>query len=48
MFFTLLIGFLTAVPYSSIDINLLTLAATGASLGSSASDIGADDERFHV
>jgi MFS transporter, DHA1 family, multidrug resistance protein len=38
--FTLLLGFLTAVPYSGIDINLPALAATGASLGKSASDVG--------
>jgi DHA1 family bicyclomycin/chloramphenicol resistance-like MFS transporter len=31
--FTLLLGFLAAVPYSGIDINLPTLAATGATLG---------------
>src|SRR5499427_2236368 len=38
--FTLLLGFLAAVPYSAIDINLPALAATGASLGASASDVG--------
>ena len=38
--FTLLLGFLAAVPYSGIDINLPALAATGASLGTSSSDIG--------
>jgi MFS transporter, DHA1 family, multidrug resistance protein len=38
--FTLLLGFLAAVPYSGIDINLPALAATGASLGRSASDVG--------
>jgi DHA1 family bicyclomycin/chloramphenicol resistance-like MFS transporter len=38
--FTLLLGFLAAVPYSGIDINLPALAATGASLGKSASDVG--------
>jgi MFS transporter, DHA1 family, multidrug resistance protein len=30
--FTLLLGFLAAVPYSGIDINLPALAATGATL----------------
>src|SRR5262249_12748958 len=38
--FTLLLSFLAAVPYSGIDINLPALAATGASLGTSPSDIG--------
>src|SRR4029077_6680583 len=38
--FTLLLGFLAAVPYSGIDINLPALAATGATLGASASDVG--------
>ena len=38
--FTLLLGFLAAVPYSGIDINLPALAATGVSLGRSASDVG--------
>jgi MFS transporter, DHA1 family, multidrug resistance protein len=38
--FTLLLGFLAAVPYSGIDINLPALAATGASLGTSPSDVG--------
>jgi DHA1 family bicyclomycin/chloramphenicol resistance-like MFS transporter len=38
--FTLLLGFLAAVPYSGIDINLPALAATGASFGKSASDVG--------
>ena len=38
--FTLLLGFLAAVPYSGIDINLPALAATGTSLGKSASDVG--------
>lgn len=38
--FTLLLGFLAAVPYSGIDINLPALAATGASLGRSVSDVG--------
>jgi DHA1 family bicyclomycin/chloramphenicol resistance-like MFS transporter len=38
--FTLLLGLLTAVPYSGIDINLPALAATGAALGASASDVG--------
>ncbi|MBC9878649.1 multidrug effflux MFS transporter [Bradyrhizobium sp. INPA01-394B] len=38
--FTLLLGLLAAVPYSGIDINLPALAATGATLGASASDVG--------
>ncbi|MGY4173781.1 MFS transporter [Bradyrhizobium sp. USDA 4529] len=38
--FTLLPGLLAAVPYSGIDINLPALAATGASLSRSASDVG--------
>ncbi|MGY8708657.1 multidrug effflux MFS transporter [Bradyrhizobium sp. 18BD] len=38
--FTLLLGALAAVPYSGIDINLPALAATGAALGVSASDVG--------
>ena len=38
--FTLLLGFLAAVPYSGIDINLPALAATGATLGASASEVG--------
>jgi MFS transporter, DHA1 family, multidrug resistance protein len=38
--FTLLLGFLTAVPYSGIDINLPALAATGATLGVSPSEVG--------
>ena len=38
--FTLLLGFLAAVPYSGIDINLPALAATGATLGVSASEVG--------
>lgn len=38
--FTLLIGFLAAVPYSGIDINLPALAATGATLGVSPSEVG--------
>ncbi|MCK1274100.1 multidrug effflux MFS transporter [Bradyrhizobium sp. 61] len=38
--FTLLLGFLAAVPYSGIDINLPALAATGATLDASASDVG--------
>ena len=38
--FTLLLGFLAAVPYSGIDINLPALAATGASLSASPSDVG--------
>jgi DHA1 family bicyclomycin/chloramphenicol resistance-like MFS transporter len=38
--FTLLLGFLAAVPYSGIDINLPALSATGAALNASASDVG--------
>jgi DHA1 family bicyclomycin/chloramphenicol resistance-like MFS transporter len=38
--FTLLLGLLAAVPYSGININLPALAATGATLGVSASDVG--------
>jgi DHA1 family bicyclomycin/chloramphenicol resistance-like MFS transporter len=38
--FTLLLGFLAAVPYSGIDINLPALAATGATFGVSASEVG--------
>ena len=46
--FTLLLGFLAAVPYSGIDINLPALAATGASLDSSASDVGLTMSAFMV
>jgi DHA1 family bicyclomycin/chloramphenicol resistance-like MFS transporter len=38
--FTLLLGFLAAVPYSGIDINLPALAATGAALRASQSRVG--------
>ena len=38
--FTVLLGFLAAVPYSGIDINLPALAATGATLGASPSHVG--------
>jgi MFS transporter, DHA1 family, multidrug resistance protein len=38
--FTLLLGLLAAVPYSGIDINLPALAATGAMLGVSLSEVG--------
>lgn len=38
--FTLLLGFLAAVPYSGIDINLPALTATGATLGASPSEVG--------
>jgi MFS transporter, DHA1 family, multidrug resistance protein len=38
--FTLLLGFLAAVPYSGIDINLPALAATGVAFGKNASDVG--------
>lgn len=38
--FTVVLGFLAAVPYSGIDINLPALAATGAALGASPSHVG--------
>ena len=38
--FTLVLGFLAAVPYSGIDINLPALAATGATLDVSPSEVG--------
>jgi DHA1 family bicyclomycin/chloramphenicol resistance-like MFS transporter len=38
--FTLLLGFLAAVPYSGIDINLPALSVTGATLGVSSSEVG--------
>src|SRR4029077_8823583 len=38
--FTLLLGFLAAVPYSGIDINLPALAATCATLSVSPSEVG--------
>ena len=38
--FMLMLGFLAAVPYSGIDINLPALAATGATLGVSPSQVG--------
>jgi DHA1 family bicyclomycin/chloramphenicol resistance-like MFS transporter len=38
--FTLLLGFLAAVPYSGIDINLPAMAMTGAALGASPSHVG--------
>ncbi len=38
--FTLLLGFLAAVPYSGIDINLPALGATSAALGASPSHVG--------
>jgi MFS transporter, DHA1 family, multidrug resistance protein len=38
--FTLLLGFLAAVPYSGIDINLPALSATGTTLNASAADVG--------
>jgi MFS transporter, DHA1 family, multidrug resistance protein len=38
--FMLMLGFLAAVPYSGIDINLPALAATGATLGVSPSEVG--------
>ena len=38
--FTLLLGFLAAVPYSGIDINLPALAATAATLDVSPSEVG--------
>ena len=44
--FTLLLGFLAAVPYSGIDINLPALAATGATLGVSPSEVGLTTSAF--
>ena len=38
--FTLLLGFLAAVPHLGIDFNLPALAASGATLGVSASEVG--------
>ena len=38
--FTLLLGFLAAVAYSGIDINLPALAATGTTLGVLPSEVG--------
>jgi MFS transporter, DHA1 family, multidrug resistance protein len=38
--FMLMLGFLAAAPYSGIDINLPALAATGATLGVSPSEVG--------
>jgi DHA1 family bicyclomycin/chloramphenicol resistance-like MFS transporter len=38
--FMLMLGFLAAVPYSGIDINLPALAGTGATLGVSPSEVG--------
>src|SRR5690349_20760534 len=38
--FMLLLGLLAAVPYAGIDINLPALAATGATLGAGASEVG--------
>jgi len=38
--FTLLLGFLAAVPYSGIDINLPALSATRTTLNASAADVG--------
>jgi DHA1 family bicyclomycin/chloramphenicol resistance-like MFS transporter len=46
--FTLLLGFLAAVPYSGIDINVPALAATGATFGKSASDAGLTMSAFMV
>ena len=44
--FTVLLGSLAAVPYSSIDINLPALAATGATLGASPSAVGVTMSAF--
>src|SRR5215471_7023466 len=44
--FTLLLGFLAAVPYSGIDINLPALAATGATLGVSPLEVGLTTSAF--
>lgn len=38
--FIVLLGFLAAVPYSGIDINLPALAATGAALGACPAHVG--------
>jgi DHA1 family bicyclomycin/chloramphenicol resistance-like MFS transporter len=38
--FMLMLGFLAAVPYSGIDINLPALAAPGATLGVDPSEVG--------
>ena len=46
--FTLLLGSLAAIPYSGIDINLPALAATGAALGASPSDVGLTMSAFMV
>lgn len=46
--FTLLLGFLAAVPYSSIDINVPSLAATAAAFGANTSDVGLTMSAFMV
>jgi MFS transporter, DHA1 family, multidrug resistance protein len=46
--FTLLLGFLAAVPYSGIDINLPALAATGATLGARPAEVGLTMSVFMV
>jgi MFS transporter, DHA1 family, multidrug resistance protein len=46
--FTLLLGFLAAVPYSGIDINLPALAATGATLGVSPSEVSLTMSAFMI
>jgi DHA1 family bicyclomycin/chloramphenicol resistance-like MFS transporter len=46
--FTLLLGFLAAVPYSGIDINLPALAATGAALGARPAEVGLTMSVFMV
>jgi hypothetical protein len=46
--FTLLLGFLAAVPYSGLDINLPSLAATGATLRASPSEVGLTMSAFMV
>jgi len=46
--FTLLLGFLAAIPYSSIDINLPSLAATAATLDVSPSGVGLTMSAFMI
>ena len=44
--FMLMLGFLAAAPYSGIDVNLPALAATGATLGVSSSEVGVTMSAF--
>ncbi|MCA1536682.1 multidrug effflux MFS transporter [Bradyrhizobium sp. NBAIM03] len=46
--YVLLLGMLATVPYSSIDINLPALAATGTTFGARASDVGLTVSAFMV